>query len=122
MSAGDRPYSALGAWRPFTEADLLQALRECYIPAIRRDVVSAGLVRSATLQQDLDAPGSGIPGVPQRSIARVTLTAPSSEDAVNAQLQAAVENRLLGLESISRLELTLTPPLFPILSSRPASL
>lgn len=101
----------------FTDADLLQALRECFIPALRRDVVAAGLVRSATLQRDPDAPGAGIPGVPQRHIARIALTAPSTDDAVIAQTRAAVENRLLGLEAISRVELTVKPPLFSILGS-----
>ena len=33
----------------FTEADLLNALRDCFVPALRRDVVSANLVRAATL-------------------------------------------------------------------------
>lgn len=100
----------------FTEADLLEALRDCFVPALRRDVVTAGLVRSATLKLDTEAPGAGIPGVPLRYIARVTLTAPGGEDVVNAQTRAAVENRLLGLESISRAEITLRPPLFSILT------
>ena len=102
--------------RPFTEADLLNALRECFVPALRRDVVSAGLLRSATLELDPEAPGAGIRGVPDRYIAHLKMWATGSEDAVNAQLRAAVENRLLGLYPISRVDLTLLPPLFPILS------
>ena len=100
----------------FTEADLLDALRDCFIPALRRDVVAAGLVRSATVEPDVDAPGAGIPGVPTKYIARITLTLPSGDDAINAQMHAAVENRLLGLQAISRVKLTLLPPLFPILT------
>ncbi len=99
----------------FTEADLLHALRECFVPALRRDVVSAGLVRSATLIPDHDAPGSGIPGVPPRFVARLQLWEAGAEDGVNAQLRAAVENRLLGLYPLSRVELTMLPPLFSIL-------
>lgn len=102
----------------FSQDDLLQALSECYIPALRRDVVQAGLLRSASLEHDVEAPGAGIPGVPERFIARVNLVAPGGDEAVNAQLRAAVENRLLGLEAISRVELTLVPALFPILSGR----
>ena len=102
--------------KAFTQDDLVAALRDCFVPALRRDVVAAGLLRSATLELDHDAPGAGIPGVPERWIARVTLTAPGSEELVNAQTRAAVENRLLGLEAISRAEITLTPPLFSILS------
>jgi hypothetical protein len=100
---------------PFTEADLLDALRACFVPALRRDVVTAALVRSARVELDADAPGAGIPGVPPRYIARIQLTAPSTDDAINAQTQAAVENRLLGLPAISRVDLKLSPPLFPIL-------
>ena len=100
---------------PFTEADLLAALRDCYVPGQRRDVVSAALVRSARLEPDAQAPGAGIAGVPPRFVARIRLTEPSADDAVNAQTRAAVENRLLGLPAISRVEVTLLPPLFSIL-------
>ncbi len=100
---------------PFTEADLRQALAECFVPALRRDVVAAGLLRSASLVLDAEAPGAGIAGVPPRYLARVVLSAPGSDDAVNAQVRAAVENRLLGLPAIARVELTLLPALFPIL-------
>ena len=79
-------------------------------------MVTAGLVRSATLEHDAGAPGAGISGVPERWIARVRLTAPGTEEIVNAQLRAAVENRLLGLPAISRAEVTLLPSLFSILS------
>jgi metal-sulfur cluster biosynthetic enzyme len=99
----------------FTDADLLQALQECFVPALRRDVVAAGLVRSAKLQRDADAPGAGIPGVPERFIAQIGLWAPGSEEAINAQLRASVENRLLGLPAISRVEVVISPPLFSIL-------
>ncbi len=99
----------------FSEADLMEALRECFVPALRRDVVSAGLVRSAGLEPDREAPGAGIPGVPPRFVARLTIWEAGAEEAVNAQLRAAVENRLLGLYAISRVELTTLPPLFSIL-------
>jgi len=90
-------------------------LRDCYEPATRRNVVEAGLVRSATVTADLDAPGFGIPGVPVRHLARITLYAPGNDEIANAQLVAQIENRLLGVESISRVEVTLLPPLFSIL-------
>ena len=102
----------------FTQDDLLQALTECFVPALRRDVVQARLVRAATLELDREAPGAGIAGVPARFVARITLLAPGADEAINAQVRAAVENRLLGLPSISQVVLTMTPALFPILSSR----
>jgi len=94
--------------------DLLAALRDCYTPT-GRNLVDAGLIRSATLLPDTEAPGHNIPGVPPRHIARITLYAPTSDEAANTQLLAQIENRLLGLEPISRVELTLLPALFPIL-------
>ncbi len=102
----------------YPQPDLLQALSECFVPALRRDVVAANLVRSATLQPDTEAPGSGIPGVPPRYLAHIVLTAPGIDDAINAQVLAAVENRLLGLPQISRVDIVLKPALFPILSQK----
>ncbi len=102
----------------FTQDHLLQALTECFVPTLRRDVVGAGLVQSASLEHDRDAPGAGIPGVPERYVARITLLAPGGEEAVNAQVLAAVENRLLGVPAISRAEVTMRPALFPILGGR----
>jgi hypothetical protein len=97
-----------------TDLDLRQALRDCYTPT-GRNLVDAGLVRSATLLPDAEAPGHNIPGVPPRYLARIQLYAPTNDEAANAQLLAQIENRLLGLASISRVELTLLPALFPIL-------
>jgi hypothetical protein len=95
---------------PFTEANLLLALRDCYLPLDRRNIVAANLVRSATLTPDPDAPGA-IP----RLHAHITLHAPGADEAANSQLCAQIENRLLGLEAISRVSVTLLPVLFPIL-------
>jgi hypothetical protein len=97
-----------------TDLDLRQALRDCYTPT-GRNLVDAGLIRSATLVLDTEAPGHNIPGVPPRYLATITLYAPSTDEAANAQLLAQIENRLLGLEPISRVTLTLLPALFPIL-------
>jgi hypothetical protein len=94
--------------------DLLAALRDCYTPT-GRNLVDAGLIRSSTLSPDTEAPGYNIPGVPLRHIAHITLYAPTADEAATAQLAAQIENRLLGLQAISRVEITLLPPLFPIL-------
>lgn len=98
-----------------TDADLLSALRDCYDPALKRNIVELGLVRSATLQPDLDAPGARIPGVPPRFAATIELFAPSSDEDANAMLVAQIDNRLAGLEQISRAHIKLLPTPFPIL-------
>jgi hypothetical protein len=99
-----------------TDADLTSALRDCYEPGpARRNLVEAGLIRSATLTLDTEAPGHNIPGVPPRYLATIQLFAPGNDEAANAQLLAQIENRLLGIPAISRVKLTLLPALFPIL-------
>ena len=101
-----------------TQADLLAALRDCYEPLTGRNLLELNLVRSATLIPDTEAPGAGIPGVPPRFIARVTLLARALDEAANAQMRAQVENRLAGLPALSRVEVDVLPPLLPILPSR----
>jgi metal-sulfur cluster biosynthetic enzyme len=97
------------------EVALLNALRDCFHPVLRRNIVELKMVRSVEVERDLDAPGTGIPGVPQKYIARVAVTAPGSDEAQNAQLVAQIENRLAGMEEISRAEVRLLPALFTIL-------
>ena len=98
-----------------TEADLLAALRDCYDPVLRRNLVELGLIRHTSLTQDHNAPGASIPGVPPRYIAHVQLQATTADEAATAQLRAQVENRLAGLPEISRVDVTLLPTPFPIL-------
>ena len=101
-----------------TQNDLVAALRDCYDPLLRRNIVELNLVRSATLTRDADAPGATIPGVPPRYIAHVVLTAPGSDKTANAQLVAQIENRLAGLPEISHSTVKLLAPAFPILNTR----
>jgi hypothetical protein len=107
-----------------TDADLVNALRDCYDTlqqrnsARGRNIVELGLVQHATLEIDRDAPGANIRGIPPRYIAHITLRAPGSDDERNAQLRAQIENRLAGLPEISRTEIEMLPALFPILGGR----
>lgn len=102
-----------------TDADLVNALRDCYDTLQQRNVVELGLVRSAALTRDIEAPGASVRGLSPRYIARITLRAPSSDDARNAQLRAQIENRLAGLPEITRTEIEMLPAFFPILGGRP---
>jgi metal-sulfur cluster biosynthetic enzyme len=101
-----------------TDADLVNALRDCYDTLQQRNIVDLGLVQSATLARDAEAPGLNVRGVGPRYIARIILRAPSSDDARNAQLHAQIENRLAGLPEISRTQLEMLPAIFPILTER----
>lgn len=101
-----------------TDADLLRALRDCYDSVQQKNIVDLGLVQSAALSIDRDAPGAAVRGLAPRYIAHIALRAPSSEEQRNAQLREQIANRLAGLPEISRTEITLLPALFPILGGR----
>lgn len=101
-----------------TNADLLNALRDCYDTLQQRNIVDLGLVQSASLTRDAEAPGANVRGVGPRYIAKIKLRAPTSDDTRNTQLRAQIDNRLAGLPEISRTEIRMLPALFPILAER----
>jgi metal-sulfur cluster biosynthetic enzyme len=81
-----------------TEADILTALSDCYDPALPCNIVDLGLVRSVAVAPDPEAPGAGIPGVPQKHRIEVALTLTNPTDEAAAQITAQIANRLAGLE------------------------
>jgi metal-sulfur cluster biosynthetic enzyme len=98
-----------------TADQIRSALRDCYDPEIPCNIVDLGLIHTIRIQPDLEAPGTGIPGVPQKHRIAITLTPANPTDAAEAQLNAQIANRLAGLEAISRTEITIqrTPPWTP---------
>ncbi|HTD95329.1 MAG TPA: metal-sulfur cluster assembly factor [Edaphobacter sp.] len=92
-----------------TEADILTALRDCYDPELPCNIVDLGLIRSISITPDREAPGSSIPGVPQKHLVAITLTPTNPTEAAEAQLSAQIANRLAGLEAISHTTVTLLP-------------
>jgi metal-sulfur cluster biosynthetic enzyme len=85
-----------------TEDDVLNALRDCYDPEIPVNLVDLGLIYRVALTPDTDAPGAGIPGVPQRHRVEIDMTLTSPGCPAHQQIIAQVENRLAGIESISK--------------------
>jgi metal-sulfur cluster biosynthetic enzyme len=98
-----------------TEADILLALRDCYDPEIPCNIVDLGLIQTITIQPDPEAPGTGIPGVPQKQLVEITLTPTNPTEAAEAQLTAQIVNRLAGLETVSQTTVTILrkPPWTP---------
>jgi metal-sulfur cluster biosynthetic enzyme len=90
-----------------TESDILLALRDCYDPVLPCNIVDLGLILSITVTPDLEAPGTHIPGVPQKHKIRIDLTPAQQDEAAETQLQSQIQNRLAGLESISHTTITL---------------
>ncbi len=100
-----------------SEDDIRNALRACFDPALKLNIVDLGLVRSITLTPDLDAPGANIPGVPPRQFLTLTLTWQPDEDATTIMV-AQARNLLAGIPDLSRTEIKLAPPAFPIFKTR----
>jgi len=92
-----------------TEADLRQALRDCYDPDLSLNVVDLGCIDRIEITPDLTAPGANVPGVPPRHRISIHITPATADEAKQAQLSAQIENRLAGIETISRTEVHLHP-------------
>ena len=87
-----------------SETDIRAALRDCYDPAIPCNIVDLGLIRTLDVEPDPDAPGAGIPGVPEKVTVHLTITSTNPTDDAVAQLSAQIRNRLAGLEAVSHTE------------------
>lgn len=81
-----------------TESDILNALRDCYDPALPCNIVDLGLVRAIHVSPNPDAPGAGIPGVPQKHRIHIEFTLTNPSEDAEAQLTAQIQNRLAGIE------------------------
>ena len=89
------------------EEAIWRALRDCYHPELALNVVELGLVHAVELALDGDAPGAGIAGVPPRQRVRVEMLHAADDEGPSALLRALVENRLLGMDGLSRVEVVL---------------
>ncbi len=85
-----------------TEADIRGALRDCYDPEIPCNIVDLGLLQGIAIEDDPEAPGKDIPGVPRKHCVAITLTPSNPTNEAEAQLSAQIVNRLAGLEQVSR--------------------
>jgi metal-sulfur cluster biosynthetic enzyme len=104
-----------------TESDILLALRDCYDPVLPCNIVDLGLIRYLTVTPDLEAPGTHIPGVPQKHRIEIQLTPTQKDEAAEVHLRAQIANRLAGLETVSHTTITLLDdPAWTPLSITPA--
>ncbi len=90
-----------------TEAEVLTALRDCYDPELPCNIVDLGLVRVIAITPDADAPGAGIPGVPEKHRVQIDVILSNPTEASEAQTLAQIGNRLAGMEAVSRTTVTI---------------
>ena len=88
-----------------TEDQVRDALRDCYDTANPYgqpvNIVEFGLVEAISLDLDLEAPGTGIAGVPPKYKVSLTLLAGTADEDARTLLSAQIGNRLAGLRQIS---------------------
>ena len=88
MAGGDRPSPAVS--------------REAtYDPELPCNIVDLGLIRTITLTRDIDAPGAGIDGVPEKYRVHIDMILTNPNEATEAQTRAQIANRLAGIEAVS---------------------
>jgi metal-sulfur cluster biosynthetic enzyme len=92
-----------------TESEIAIALRDCYDPELPCNIVDLGLIRSVTITPDPNAPGAGIPGVPEKHHVHIDLILTNPSDDAEAQTRVQIANRLAGLEAVSRTIITVLP-------------
>lgn len=92
---------------PFTEQDVLAALRDVYDPELPINIVDLGLVYRVDVAIDTEAPGAGIPGVPPRHRVDIDVTMTSQGCPAHELIIEKVKNRLAGLYEISETQVHL---------------
>ena len=91
-----------------TEPDILIALRNCYDPVLPCNIVDLGLVRQVRVTPDLEAPGAGIPGVPQKHRIQIELVLSHPNEQSEAQMTEQIRNRLAGMEQAGEITISIT--------------
>jgi len=92
-----------------TDVEIRAALRDCYDPELPCNIVDLGLIRSIIVTDDSEAPGAGIPGVPQKYQVQIQLILTHFSEEAEARTRAQILNRLAGIEAISRAIVTILP-------------
>ncbi len=85
-----------------TEDDVREALRVCFDPELRVNIIDLGLLYGISVKQDPDAPG-----FETRYAVSIDLTMRAPNEEREAMLVAQVKNRLAGMQEVSRSEVHL---------------
>src|ERR1700692_3757786 len=82
-----------------TEADILTALRDCFDPEVKLNLVDLGLIYGVETRPDPDS----APAWPRQWV-KVTMTLTTQQCPANGLIVEQVSNRLAGIQDISTVE------------------
>jgi metal-sulfur cluster biosynthetic enzyme len=85
-----------------SEADILTALRDCFDPEVKLNLVDLGLIYEVATEPDPDA----TPAWPRQKV-KVTMTLTTPHCPASGLIVEQVQNRLAGMEQVSKVELDL---------------
>jgi metal-sulfur cluster biosynthetic enzyme len=85
-----------------TEAEILTALRDCYDPEVKLNLVDLGLIYSVATGPDQDSTKAW-----PRQWVEVTMTLTTPECPASGLIFEQVNNRLAGIRDISKVEVRL---------------
>ena len=85
-----------------SESDILTALRDCFDPEVKVNLVDLGLIYAVETGPDPDS----TPAWPRQWV-KVTMTLTSQENPATGLILEQVHNRLAGIEDISKVEVEL---------------
>ena len=85
-----------------TEPQILAALRDCFDPETKLNLVDLGVIYAIETDSDSDS----TPAWPRQWV-RITMTLPKPDSPANGLILEQVSNRLAGIPDISKVELNL---------------
>jgi metal-sulfur cluster biosynthetic enzyme len=85
-----------------TESDILTALRDCYDPEVKLNLVDLGLIYNVETTPDPDS----TPAWPRQRV-KVTMTLTTPQCPASGLIFEQVNNRLAGMQDISKVEVDL---------------
>jgi metal-sulfur cluster biosynthetic enzyme len=90
-----------------SESDILAALRDCFDPELKLNLVDLGLIYKIEMAPDPDS----TPKWPRQRV-KITMTLTTPHCPASALMVEQVQNRLLGMRDISKVEVALVwePP------------
>jgi metal-sulfur cluster biosynthetic enzyme len=85
-----------------TESEIMIALRDCFDPAVKLNLVDLGVIYAVETGPDSDS----APAWPRQWV-KVTMTLPAPDSPANGLIVEQVSNRLAGIPDISKVEVSL---------------